>query len=226
MWSFMESAKPSVFMKGNTDGIEAVKKGNGLYAFLMESTTIEYVVERECDTTQIGGLLDSKGYGIALPPGSPYRMPISSAILKLQEAGRLHVLKTRLETHYCLFVECYEAINSSRWWKEKRGGGQCAVSLLIYCHFINISSLGIYSGRIEAHSENLSLFLCFQNEDENKAKASELSLANVGGVFVVLLAGMGLACLIAVFEFIWRSRKLAANPLPGEESVCRISLKN
>jgi hypothetical protein len=43
------------------------------YAFLMESTTIEYVIERECDTTQIGGLLDSKGYGIALPPGSPYR---------------------------------------------------------------------------------------------------------------------------------------------------------
>ena len=36
-----------------------------------------------------------------------------------------------------------------------------------------------------------------------------MSLANVGGVFVVLLAGMGLACLIAVFEFIWKSRKLA-----------------
>ena len=41
----------------------------GMYAFLMESTTIEYNIERECDTTQIGGLLDSKGYGIALPPG-------------------------------------------------------------------------------------------------------------------------------------------------------------
>ena len=40
-----------------------------MYAFLMESTTIEYNIERECDTTQIGGLLDSKGYGIALPPG-------------------------------------------------------------------------------------------------------------------------------------------------------------
>ncbi len=40
-------------------------------------------------------------------------------------------------------------------------------------------------------------------------KANELSLANVGGVFVVLLAGMGLACLIAVFEFIWKSRKMA-----------------
>ena len=44
-------------------------KNIGMYAFLMESTTIEYNIERECDTTQIGGLLDSKGYGIALPPG-------------------------------------------------------------------------------------------------------------------------------------------------------------
>ena len=26
-------------------------------------------MERNCDTIQIGGLLDSKGYGIALPPG-------------------------------------------------------------------------------------------------------------------------------------------------------------
>ena len=43
--------------------------------------------------------------------GSPYRMPISSAILKLQESGRLHVLKRR-------------------WWKEKRGGGQCPVSYM------------------------------------------------------------------------------------------------
>ena len=66
----MESAKPSVFVQSNPEGIEQVKKSNGLYAFLMESTTIEYVIERECDTTQIGGLLDSKGYGIALPPGT------------------------------------------------------------------------------------------------------------------------------------------------------------
>ena len=37
-----------------------------------------------CELTQIGGLLDSKGYGIAFTPGSPYRIPISSAILQLQ----------------------------------------------------------------------------------------------------------------------------------------------
>ena len=54
MWSFMESTKPNVFVNGNTEGIDRVKKSDGLYAFLMESTTIEYVVERECELTQIG----------------------------------------------------------------------------------------------------------------------------------------------------------------------------
>ena len=55
---------------------------------------------------------------------------------------------------------------------------------------------------------NISFPPCFtlQTDDDRLNKASELSLANVGGVFVVLLAGMGLACLIAVFEFIWKSR--------------------
>ena len=83
MWSFMESNKPSVFTSGNTEGIERVKKGNGKYAFLMESTTIEYVIERECDTTQIGGLLDSKGYGIALPPGKGHFFQLINCSLKV-----------------------------------------------------------------------------------------------------------------------------------------------
>lgn len=43
-------------------------RGKGAYAYLMESTTIEYVVERNCELTQVGGMLDSKGYGIAMPP--------------------------------------------------------------------------------------------------------------------------------------------------------------
>lgn len=34
----------------------------------MESTSIEYVTERNCELTQVGGMLDTKGYGIAAPP--------------------------------------------------------------------------------------------------------------------------------------------------------------
>ena len=68
----MESTKPSVYTSGNSAGIDRVRKEDGLYAFFMEAAAIEYHVERKCDLKQLGGLLDSKGYGIALPKGEPY----------------------------------------------------------------------------------------------------------------------------------------------------------
>lgn len=67
MWSFMESQDPNVFVQKSEEGIERVKKGD--YAFLMESTMIDYTVQRECDLMQVGGLLDSKGYGIGTQRG-------------------------------------------------------------------------------------------------------------------------------------------------------------
>jgi ionotropic glutamate receptor len=63
----MESRKPSVFTQSYEEGIRRVLEGN--YAFLMESTSIDYIVQQNCNLTQIGGMLDSKGYGIALPIG-------------------------------------------------------------------------------------------------------------------------------------------------------------
>ncbi|GIY31918.1 glutamate receptor ionotropic, kainate 2 [Caerostris extrusa] len=117
----------------------------------MESTSIEYFTERDCDLTMIGGLLDSKGYGIATPPGSPYRALISSEILKLQEDGFLHMLK-------------------AKWWQVTNS--------------------------------------CTADVKKKPTSASELGLPNVGGVFVVLLAGLGMAAIVAVFEFIWRTKKI------------------
>lgn len=106
IWAAMESAKPSVFTKSNDEGKERVAKEMGGYAFFMESTSLEYIIERNCELQQIGGLLDSKGYGIAMPVNSPYRTAISGAVLKLQEEGKLLQLK-------------------SKWWKEMGGGGAC-----------------------------------------------------------------------------------------------------
>lgn len=66
MWRFMEN-RPSVFVKTYDEGVQRVIEGN--YAFLMESTMLDFKVQRNCNLTQIGGLLDSKGYGIATPIG-------------------------------------------------------------------------------------------------------------------------------------------------------------
>ena len=95
-----------VMMGGNTEGVEKVEEADGMYAFFMESAAIDYLVERRCKLSQVGGLLDSKGYGIATSRGTPYKEYLDHAILKLMEGGVLHKLKIK-------------------WWKQKRGGGQC-----------------------------------------------------------------------------------------------------
>ncbi|OAD59458.1 Glutamate receptor, ionotropic kainate 2 [Eufriesea mexicana] len=152
MWAAMMEARPSVFTKSNDEGVDRVLKKRD-YAFLMESTTIEYRMERNCDLDKVGGLIDNKGYGIALPRNSPYRTPISGAILMLQEKGLLQDLK-------------------KKWWEE-RGGGLCS------------------------------------KVDQEPTVSSELGLANVGGVFLVLLIGCCGSFVIAVFEFLWNVRKVA-----------------
>uniref|UniRef100_A0A674CWU6 Glutamate receptor n=1 Tax=Salmo trutta TaxID=8032 RepID=A0A674CWU6_SALTR len=100
MWNYMQSKQPSVFVKSTEEGIARVV--NSKYAFLLESTMNEYYRKLNCNLTQIGGLLDTKGYGIGMPLGSPFREEITMAILHLQENNRLEILKRR-------------------WWE----GGQC-----------------------------------------------------------------------------------------------------
>ncbi|KAG8506894.1 Glutamate receptor ionotropic, kainate 3 [Galemys pyrenaicus] len=145
MWAFM-SSKPSALVKNNEEGIQRTLTAD--YALLMESTTIEYVTQRNCNLTQIGGLIDSKGYGIGTPMGSPYRDKITIAILQLQEEDKLHVMK-------------------EKWW---RGSG-CP-------------------------------------EEENK-EASALGIQKIGGIFIVLAAGLALSVLVAVGEFVYKLRKTA-----------------
>ncbi|CAH0720017.1 unnamed protein product, partial [Brenthis ino] len=91
-------------VKENNDGVARAE--NSTYAFFMESASIEYYKERHCDLLQVGGLLDSKSYGIGMKKGSPYKKYIDDAILNLKERGEIQKLK-------------------DLWWKEKRGGGKC-----------------------------------------------------------------------------------------------------
>ena len=73
MWNFM-SSNPSVFVKTNDEGVERVRKSKGKYAFLVESPTNEYYNSKDpCDTMKVGRHLNSKGFGIATPKGSPFR---------------------------------------------------------------------------------------------------------------------------------------------------------
>lgn len=55
-----------VMMKSNHDGVERVLSDTDEYAFLMESASIDYEVQRNCELRQVGNPLDSKGYGIVM----------------------------------------------------------------------------------------------------------------------------------------------------------------
>ena len=76
----------------------------------MESSSTEYIMERDCGLTKVGGELDSKSYGIGMRKNYPYKEQINNAILKLQENGFMHKLKTK-------------------WWKQK-GAKNCKVRKL------------------------------------------------------------------------------------------------
>ncbi|XP_007471264.1 PREDICTED: glutamate receptor ionotropic, kainate 1-like isoform X2 [Lipotes vexillifer] len=166
MWAFMSSRQQTALVKNSDEGIQRVLTTD--YALLMESTNIEYVTQRNCNLTQIGGLIDSKGYGVGTPIGSPYRDKITIAILQLQEEGKLHMMK-------------------EKWW---RGNG-CP-------------------------------------EEDNK-EASALGVENIGGIFIVLAAGLVLSVFVAIGEFIYKSRKndieqcLSFNAIMEELGI---SLKN
>ncbi|KAK7925928.1 hypothetical protein WMY93_008238 [Mugilogobius chulae] len=127
MWAFMSSRKNTALVKNNKEGITRVLTTD--YAMLMESTSIEYISQRNCNLTQIGGLIDSKGYG-------------------LQEEGKLHMMK-------------------EKWW---RGNG-CP-------------------------------------EEDNK-EANALGVENIGGIFIVLAAGLVLSVFVAIGEFIYKARRNA-----------------
>ncbi|XP_071373807.1 glutamate receptor 1a isoform X8 [Centroberyx affinis] len=150
MWSYMKSADPSVFVKTTDEGVMRVRKSKGKYAYLLESTMNEYIEQRKpCDTMKVGGNLDSKGYGIATPKGSPLRIPVNLAVLKLNEQAVLDKLK-------------------NKWWYDK---GECG-----------------------------------SKDSGRKDKTSALSLSNVAGVFYILIGGLGLAMLVALVEFCYKSR--------------------
>ena len=47
-------------VQSNEEGISKVVEADGKYAYLMEDSTIQYIIERNCKVTQIGGTLDNK----------------------------------------------------------------------------------------------------------------------------------------------------------------------
>ncbi|XP_057682965.1 glutamate receptor ionotropic, delta-1-like isoform X1 [Corythoichthys intestinalis] len=78
-----------------SEGIRKAKKSP--YAFLWDMAVLEYaaLTDDDCTITVSGSGVSSKGYGIAMQHGSPYRDLFSQKILELQEKGDLDILKQK-----------------------------------------------------------------------------------------------------------------------------------
>ena len=58
---------------------------SGLHEIFSSGTVLDIYIQRKCDLKQLGGLLDSKGYAIAMPKNSPYSATISQGVIRLIE---------------------------------------------------------------------------------------------------------------------------------------------
>uniref|UniRef100_A0A8C2X9X8 Glutamate receptor n=1 Tax=Cyclopterus lumpus TaxID=8103 RepID=A0A8C2X9X8_CYCLU len=95
-----------------SEGIRKVCKSP--YAFLWDMAVLEYaaLTDDDCTITVSGNGMSSKGYGIAMQHGSPYRDLFSQKILELQEKGDLDIMK-------------------QKWWPK---AGRCDLSSLSGSH--------------------------------------------------------------------------------------------
>ncbi|KAJ2951071.1 hypothetical protein O0L34_g5451 [Tuta absoluta] len=110
IFQFMDK-NPAVLVNSNDEGEKRVlsEQRKNKYAFFMESTTIEYKLKRDCRLKKVGGQLDSKDYGIAMPANSPFRTDINRAILRLKEMTDLDRLKNKWWNEMYNATECPKA---------------------------------------------------------------------------------------------------------------------
>ncbi|XP_051172594.1 glutamate receptor ionotropic, kainate 2-like [Leptopilina boulardi] len=104
IYETMKNDAINCLLPSNEAGKEKVLRED--FAFFMESSTVEYEIERNCNLTVIDRPFTEKGYGIAMRKNAPYRHDLSSAILELQETGILAQMK-------------------QHWWRQRNGGGSC-----------------------------------------------------------------------------------------------------
>ena len=160
---------------------------------------LDWLVQRDCNLTQVGGLVDNKGYGIATPKGSRWKDKISKAILLLQEKSAIQV---RMEAIILL------SIRSDF---DKKSILVAYLDLEIPIYGLNIKTKVDWL-KIDFLCQMLynkwwtrekSSMDCPTKTMEDLSKASALNIVNIGGVFVVLLCGLAMAILVALIESIF-----------------------
>ncbi|KAK3564202.1 hypothetical protein QTP86_011183 [Hemibagrus guttatus] len=218
----LDSGSTKEFFRTTPDGVARVRKSKGKFAFLLESTMNEYIEQRKpCDTMKVGGNLDSKGYGVATPKGSALRNAVNLAVLKLNEQGLLDKLKNKW---WYDKGECGSGGGDSKVSLNVTKIGSAGhifrnlrvLHLTVYADYskrygtpVNLAVLKLSEQGILAKLKNKWWYdkgECGTKDSGSKDKTSALSLSNVAGVFYILVGGLGLAMMVALIEFCYKSR--------------------
>ncbi len=74
----------------------------GRYAYIYDSTILDYITKRQpCTTRVLGHLFKKSGYGIAFRKNSPYVEMFDNAILELRESGMMETIERQWITGSC-----------------------------------------------------------------------------------------------------------------------------
>ncbi|CRK95897.1 CLUMA_CG009343, isoform A [Clunio marinus] len=186
MWRTMENKKPSVFVPTYEEGIRRVLEGN--YAFLMESTMLDYNVQRDCNLTQIGGNLFSPHFILSI-----YAFFTFTFLVVIYEPSR------------CLFCLVPKGL------LDTKGYGIATPKGSIWRDKISLAILELQEkGEIQMLYDKWwknTEETCTRDEKHKDTKANSLGVGNIGGVFVVLLCGLAFAVLVAIVEFCYKTKK-------------------
>ncbi|KAG9348263.1 hypothetical protein JZ751_001998 [Albula glossodonta] len=210
MWNFMHSKQPSVFVKSTEEGIARVLNSN--YAYLLESTMNEYYRQRNCNLTQIGGLLDTKGYGIGMPVGKPFTSIVGKAHLCSHPASIMgKLLLCSLQAPSSVTVSSNSVVSKPHLLPVVSKLHHYAMSS-IYRDEFDLAILKLQEdNRLEILKRKWWDGGQCPKEEDHRAKG--LGMENIGGIFVVLVCGLLVAIFMAVLEFVWMLRQT-----PGTEA--------
>jgi hypothetical protein len=149
IYDFMMDHAGDVLVSDPTLGVERAEREN--YAFFMEITSIEYEIQRRCNLTKVGKLLDEKSYGIAMRKSKSFQMFTYFHLSQNISLTKSLLIKFVNIDFVTVFDYDFDAITDStyrsvlsraildlqhsgklnelkrKWWEEKRGGGFCEV---------------------------------------------------------------------------------------------------
>ncbi|KAG9509349.1 Glutamate receptor ionotropic, kainate 1 [Fragariocoptes setiger] len=215
------------YVKSNDEGKERVERGQ--FAFFMESTSIEYIVERACNLTQIGGLLDTKGYGVATSKRLRYVYPSAAQQQAPVVVVPAPVATTRdpignISAQHQKLVALPTTTATTTMTTTSAPRLKRPYRTLLSEGILHLQESGaLHALKDRWWKERRGGGTC--SDDAKGSAVTELSLANVGGVFVVLLAGLALSFLVAICEFMWcaRPRRLVVACPADDCQLCNTS---